>query len=112
MCTQVYGNNDKSDIRNQADLQAAFEDIFFQYQVDMTWYAFSCSILLLLFDCSYIADLQAAFEDIFFQYQVDMTWYAFSFSTFLLQPCCPHADLLPLTVDILGLHVTLLAATG
>ncbi|KAL3138574.1 hypothetical protein ABBQ32_006345 [Trebouxia sp. C0010 RCD-2024] len=34
----VYGNNDKSDIRNQADLQAAFDDIFFQYQVDMTWF--------------------------------------------------------------------------
>ena len=39
VCTfeQVYGNNDKSDIANQADLQAAFDDIFFQYQVDMTW---------------------------------------------------------------------------
>ena len=60
MCTQVYGNNDKSDIRNQADLQAAFDDIFFQYQVDMTWYASSFSALLLQSYCSHIADLQAA----------------------------------------------------
>ena len=30
-----------------ADLQAAFDDIFFQYQVDMTWHAFSVLILLL-----------------------------------------------------------------
>ena len=33
---QVYGPNNKADIHNQQDLQAAFDDIFFQYQVDMT----------------------------------------------------------------------------
>ena len=37
MCVQVYGPNNKADIQNQQDLQAAFDDIFFQYQVDMTW---------------------------------------------------------------------------
>ncbi len=39
MIMQVYGPNNKADIQNQQDLQAAFDDIFFQYQVDMTWYA-------------------------------------------------------------------------
>ena len=34
---QVYSGNNKGDIANQQDLQAAFDDIFFQYQVDMTW---------------------------------------------------------------------------
>lgn len=34
----VYGPNNKADIQNQQDLQAAFDDIFFQYQVDMTWF--------------------------------------------------------------------------
>ena len=37
MYMQVYGPNNKADIQNQQDLQAAFDDIFFQYQVDMTW---------------------------------------------------------------------------
>lgn len=45
----VYGNNDKSDIYNQFDLDNAFADLFLLYQVDLTifghthWYSRSCS---------------------------------------------------------------------
>ncbi len=35
--SSIYGNNFKSDVNVAQDLRNALEEVFYQYQVDMTW---------------------------------------------------------------------------